>query len=394
MSHEGSKMTEKKAFGLERPERCTGCGACAAVCGRKAIDYFMNEKGFYQAFVDVGKCVLCGNCVDVCPANPEKTELYDYNKSEKYIARVTTDEVYNRCASGGVASALYLSAINSGMKIIGTAYDCWNNEARAEICSEADEIELLRGSKYLPTNMKDVIGAALEDGSRFLVCGLPCQIYGIKKAAEKKKVNDRFVLVELCCHGVPSMLIWDKFLKEINPNNETVTGVSFLSHSDLPGRYTLKVFGKDGPIYLADRSKCVFYQLFDDAYCISGACYHCRINQRYGVGDIKIGDYYKRDDDSQYFSKVFINTSEGKEVWRSVSGALRIDSTDATLPDSTPRRNDFVRIHNIVFGLLEKEVSLKELLKKERKRESAKAKAVRFLNESPSLMRLYRFLQS
>ncbi len=41
---------------------CTGCGACAKVCGQEAL--VMHEN---QMKVDPSRCVLCGYCAPVCP---------------------------------------------------------------------------------------------------------------------------------------------------------------------------------------------------------------------------------------------------------------------------------------------------------------------------------------
>ncbi len=46
------------------PERCTGCGACAKVCGAKAIT---GEKKKPHV-IDQAKCTRCGTCLGRCPA--------------------------------------------------------------------------------------------------------------------------------------------------------------------------------------------------------------------------------------------------------------------------------------------------------------------------------------
>ena len=39
---------------------CTGCGACAGVCGKKAISMNHNLGGYLVAEVDEAQCVHCG----------------------------------------------------------------------------------------------------------------------------------------------------------------------------------------------------------------------------------------------------------------------------------------------------------------------------------------------
>ena len=47
-------------------ERCTGCGACMAVCPSGAIRLVRSERGSY-AEVDQAKCRHCEVCLNACP---------------------------------------------------------------------------------------------------------------------------------------------------------------------------------------------------------------------------------------------------------------------------------------------------------------------------------------
>lgn len=385
-------MYKEKAYGLQFQEYCTGCGACIAVCGKKAISYHINRSGFYQAEVDVKECISCGRCADVCPSNADISNLEDFNASEKYIARIKNDGIYRKCSSGGIASAFYLSAIEKEKKIIGSSYDYKNNEVRAEICSKIEEIDRFKGSKYLPTRMDDIINSAINDTSNYLVCGLPCQIYGFRKAIIEKNAEDRFILIELCCHGVPSLNIWKQFLEEINKHEEKITNVSFRSHKDEPGEYTLIISGEKNILYSSKRKKSVFYRLFDDAYCISKACYQCKMNQRYGVGDIRIGDYYKAKSDSCYYCKVYVRSPIGIKFWDDMKSYLTYETKSVMLPNRTSRRNDYIKIHDEVMRMIENKIPLNNIVRAERKMESTKTKMIRFLNGSSVLMKLYKFI--
>lgn len=45
---------------------CCGCGACAAVCTKKAISMVAYDEGFLFPHVDESLCVRCLMCVRVC----------------------------------------------------------------------------------------------------------------------------------------------------------------------------------------------------------------------------------------------------------------------------------------------------------------------------------------
>lgn len=55
-------------------EKCVGCGLCEATCPSRCIKVVSNEvpgqplKRFSSEFyIDITRCVFCGNCVDACP---------------------------------------------------------------------------------------------------------------------------------------------------------------------------------------------------------------------------------------------------------------------------------------------------------------------------------------
>lgn len=47
-------------------EDCSGCGACAAICPRKAIKMVLNHD-FYYPTIDKKLCISCKICLNICP---------------------------------------------------------------------------------------------------------------------------------------------------------------------------------------------------------------------------------------------------------------------------------------------------------------------------------------
>lgn len=94
--------------------RCTGCGMCAEVCGRKAISMHTDAKGFWYPCVDEGKCVLCGQCVKKCPVYGDWDSASLYTVPVSYAGYNLDDEVRIGSSSGGLFSAIAMAVLNRG----------------------------------------------------------------------------------------------------------------------------------------------------------------------------------------------------------------------------------------------------------------------------------------
>ena len=51
------------------PERCKGCGLCAAYCPKHALEMSgeINTRGYKHIRVNEDACIGCGICYTVCP---------------------------------------------------------------------------------------------------------------------------------------------------------------------------------------------------------------------------------------------------------------------------------------------------------------------------------------
>lgn len=200
---------------------CCGCHACANVCPKHCIDMKADEQGFLYPNVDTEKCIDCGLCEKVCPvinqSNPSKP-------IKVYAAKNTDEEIRKQSSSGGIFTLLAEKIINAGGVVFGAKFDAeWN-----VVHSWTDTIEGIsdfRGSKYVQSTIGNTYSqtkAFLEQGRYVLFSGTPCQIAGLKKYLRKE--YDKLITVDLVCHGVPSPLIWQKYLKEEFKQNRTLCG--------------------------------------------------------------------------------------------------------------------------------------------------------------------------
>lgn len=88
---------------------CSSCGACSAVCPKKAIAYESTNAGRIYATVG-SNCIDCGLCCKVCPSEKksyQKNGYYNEGIVESVrVGRSTNSTYYNNAQSGGDASPL------------------------------------------------------------------------------------------------------------------------------------------------------------------------------------------------------------------------------------------------------------------------------------------------
>lgn len=81
-------------------DKCTGCGRCAAVCPKHAVEVCEIENDFL-AYTDRSLCVDCGACVKDCPAEAREIagEIMDVQTA---LNRVLADKLFLETSGGGM----------------------------------------------------------------------------------------------------------------------------------------------------------------------------------------------------------------------------------------------------------------------------------------------------
>lgn len=301
---------------------CSGCGACAAVCPRNAISLRLNDVGFFAAVVDADSCTGCGLCKKVCTRFDQQIAGEDIRKASLYALQSKDREVVKQCTSGGIAHELACQALETGWKVLGVIYNSDTDLAEHRIISDVSELAALDGSKYLQSNPERAFRDAMDDAvknanARFLVFGTPCQISGLAKACELRHVREKFLLVEIFCHGVPSYRLWEKECRQIKKklNCESFDSVHFRYKKDGWHSYCLR-FSANGKVRYGSREGDLFYRAFFDDVFLNTSCMNCRMRKEWSSADIRLGDYwgkrYATRDDG--VSAVFCSTPLGEKA--------------------------------------------------------------------------------
>ena len=118
-----------------------------------------------------------------------------------------------KSSSGGIFSELADSILQSAGLVCGAGYD--TEGAVKHICVD-NEMELwkLRGAKYSQSVLGDsfqTLKEQLDSGRKVLFAGTPCQVAGLKSFLKRDYHN--LICVDFVCHGVPSPMVWEKYIK-------------------------------------------------------------------------------------------------------------------------------------------------------------------------------------
>lgn len=374
---------------MDTSKLCSGCGACQSVCPVSAIQKHDDPLGWFVYTIDKDICINCSLCEKVCPSNSIPEQLIHFNDSEKFAAYSTNPESVRKSASGGVAYEMGKYAIENGYRVVGTEYDCAQNNVRWSIASTIEELEKFRGSKYLQADTEPVFDEVLNTPGKFLVIGTPCQIYGMRKAARHKNREDDLVLVDFVCHGVPSRVIWDAYLRE--KAEGAIQTVSFRDKTYGWHNRAIKIKSDKG-ISLEKRSKCSFYHAYDDELFFGEQCYHCELNNGNGVSDIRIGDCWGKEYENNKtgVSRVLIGTEKGAQFFDEIKPALHCTPLKMQLRANNKRRfSAFKARRNAAIQEAMTAKSLASVVKAYRKKYPLKRRIFFLFRYNKLFLRLY-----
>lgn len=333
---------------------CFGCGVCAVTCGKNIIKIVQNKDGFYEPVInEPGKCVDCGLCVEVCSYSHNDLSL-SKPLITSYAAWSNDSQVRRKCSSGGVGFEVGKTILSKGGKVCGVKYNAEKNIAEHYVASTLEELIPSIGSKYIQSytvdGFTDIISKLRlakknEENPVYLITGTPCQIDSFRRYIKRFKIEDNFILLDFFCHGVPSKLMWDKYVAYMEKKVGKLTYVSWRNKfTGWHDSWAMAIDGVDKgePVnwhegynllirerksYLNSRLSHgdYFYRLFLSDVCLGKACYEkCRFKYDKSSADIRIGDAWgkKFKDDNDGVSAAISFTEKGDELLKSINCVL------------------------------------------------------------------------
>lgn len=311
---------------------CCGCGSCASICPTGAITIGEDSEGFQHYNINCDSCVNCGLCKKVCPF--VKIIAGTMNNAISLCSVKSKDsQILKHSSSGGIGYEIARFCNRNEMYVSGSMYNTQKNCAEHILIKpyHEKELSLIQGSKYIQSVSEKVFKeiCQLEKGKQLAFFGTPCQVAGIDKVLRVMGRRNDAVLVDLICHGVPSLFLWRKYIKAIKLKYRIGEHpkVSFRNpHGEWRNR--TMVLNGNGCKYKKSEKKDDFYAFFRRNLCYMKTCYECPYREK-TAADIRIGDYWGERylNDKTGVSMVIINTEKGRYLLNELeqTGRINID---------------------------------------------------------------------
>lgn len=309
---------------------CCGCTACVSACSRQCITMKRDEEGFLYPVIDEEQCISCGLCEKVCPMNHP---VYENRTQAVYATYVKDEQQRMKSTSGGIFYAIARWVIEHGGIVYGAAFDD-DFKLRHVGVKSLDELQKLRGSKYLQSNLGNVFCEIKEHLKKYrwvYFVGVGCQVAGLYSFLRKEYKT--LITSDLVCHGVPSQLMFDWHLDYLRKKEKgEITSYSFRDCEGWGGCETYSfvspIRGKEGTRKLYSYYLSPYLYSFMWAYTYRYSCYNCKFARIPRQGDITLADfwgvtnYFPDLDCTKGVSLVLINNQRGAEIWNAIKNDL------------------------------------------------------------------------
>jgi coenzyme F420 hydrogenase subunit beta len=173
--------------------RCSGCGACVAVCPVDALTFDEGEmvvspksSGYCKQATDG---VPCGACYDCCPRTGDQPAETLGEYLELFTAKATFEVPHRQ--SGGAVTSILTNALDEGLidAVVTVTEDRWTLKPSSVVITKSDVLMQQAGSRYswwvpLLAALKNAV--VQRKFKRIAVVGVPCAIQAVARIRESE----------------------------------------------------------------------------------------------------------------------------------------------------------------------------------------------------------------
>lgn len=280
---------------IKRKEECVGCSACVERCPVQCISFNRDEQGFRYPKVDISRCIGCSLCERVCPVLNQS----EAKEPVEVLGAINKDTaVVMSSSSGGIFFALAKRIIEQDGVVFGAKFDSDFNVVHS-YTETIEGLSVFQGSKYVQSDIGDSFRQAetfLKQGRRVLFSGTPCQIAALGLFL-RKDYGDQLLKVDVICHGVPSPLVWRKYISNLSEKGK-ITHVSFRDKREGWSRYGFSYkYIENGTQheYFEPMRNNLYMQAFLRDLTLRPSCFECPAKRGRSGSDITLGDFWHVD---------------------------------------------------------------------------------------------------
>lgn len=307
---------------------CCGCNACGDVCAHNAISFKTDNEGFWYPDVDMQKCTDCHLCEKICPIlQIEELKRNDFEKPECFAAQNKNLESLFNSTSGSAFSAFAEKIYKDGGYVGGAVFN-EDYSVRQYISNNKKDLEILRNTKYVQSNSEGFyiqVRDLLMADEKVLVCGLPCQMAGLRSFLRRD--YDNLIIADLICLGINSPKILPAYLKWQEEKHNSKIVYYKAKNKELGWRQlTTKIVFENGDVEYDKRDTNYFTHGFIGTHAYARpSCYQCKFKGFPRIADITIGDFWGAEkhlgheyDNDLGTSIILLNSKKGKIFYETV----------------------------------------------------------------------------
>jgi len=318
---------DETAIEIIGEDRCAGCFGCYNSCPNDAIEMKYDEHSFYLPFINEN-CNRCGICQQHCPVIQD-TENDDKSKEPVFYGGRSKDrEIRMMSSSGGIFPELAKYILDQSGVVFGAGWDENFNLEHVKI-NDFYEIEKITGSKYVQSRIgkgyKKVL-KELEEGKNVLFVGAPCQVAALNTFDDYEEL----LTIDLVCHGVPSQLLFDKYLEYKEKEYESdIDKIFFRDKTNGWEDFQMRIGFEDGSVYEKNHKLDPYFKAYLPNLCLRDSCYDCKFNCIPRPGDITLGDFWgeppKEISTNEGVSVILANNRKGEQVLKELKNENQIE---------------------------------------------------------------------
>lgn len=274
----------------------------------------------------------------------------NWSKPKVYAVKHRDLNIRMASRSGGIFTALSDEILKKNGIVYGCVLTDDFKAVHIRATTEKDRNKM-RGSKYIQSEMRNIFRMVKEDldgGRQVLFSGTSCQIMGLK--GYLGKIYDNLVCMDIVCHGVPSPIVWNRYLAwQENKKRAKINKVDFRNKVDFGWADHVETLYFDNGKKI---NSIVFKNLFYNHQILRPCCYKCPYKDIMHPGDITIGDYWGIDravpgfNDNKGVSLVLINNEKGQKLFDMVKDSLIYQDTKIEDSLQPPLKGPFDKPEN------------------------------------------------